>query len=326
MRRLRSRQDIESLATVPEAAFLSGNFSALSSAIYQPGVFNPVTGKPVAFSGNMIPASMISPVGAALLGYYPTPTYATAAGAAPSNNYLFSEIRQETMNEYALRLDHSFYQKDSLAITLNYFDDPAFEPSNTLCSARVLPNFGCYTNQTSQVYGATYTHVFTPALVNEFRAGMGRLVQPRTMQDTGINFNSLWGIKAFNGTVPNNTGVPPVSVTGFSTIGGATNLPQKRYDDHFIIGDALIWTHEKHSWKFGTDLMNYRVSDYFVSYGLGSYSFTSGTPTATGRLTSGYALADVLLGCRSRRRKIRQRRDSITKRMRMRCLRRMTTR
>ena len=134
-----------------------------------------------------------------------------------------------------------------------YFNDPAFEPSNTLCSARVLPNFGCYTNQTSQLYGSTYTHVFSPSLVNEFRAGMGRLVQPRTMQDTNINFNATYGINAFNGATTNNTGVPPASITGYATIGGATNLPQKRYDDHFILGDALIWTHDKHTIKYGAD-------------------------------------------------------------------------
>jgi hypothetical protein len=68
---LRSRQDIESLATVPETPFATGNFSALTTPIYQPGVFNTVNGKqvPVAFTGNRIPASMISPIGAALLGY-----------------------------------------------------------------------------------------------------------------------------------------------------------------------------------------------------------------------------------------------------------------
>jgi hypothetical protein len=297
---LRSRQDIETLATVPLPGFATGNFSALPTPIYEPGVFavNPSTGKlaPVAFPGNMIPTSMLSRAGLGLLSYFPAPTFPTAAGAVPANNYLFSEIRQETMNEFALRLDHSFNQNNTLAITLNYFNDPAFEPSNTLCSARVLPNFGCYTNQTSQLYGSTYTHVFSPSLVNEFRAGMGRLVQPRTMQDTNINFNATYGINAFNGATTNNTGVPPASITGYATIGGATNLPQKRYDDHFILGDALIWTHDKHTIKYGADLMLYRVTDYYVAYGLGSYSFTSGTPSSTGRPTSGYALADVLLG------------------------------
>jgi hypothetical protein len=291
---LRLRQDIESLATVPLTPFRSGDFSALRTPIYQPGVFN--NRRPVPYPGNIIPSSQINPIGAALLGYYPAPTYPTAFGAAPSNNYLFSEIRRETMNEYALRLDHSFNQKDSLSVTMNYFDDPTFEPSNTLCSARVLPRFGCYTNQTSQLYGATYTHVFTPALVNELRGGMGRLVQPRTMEDTDINFNQQWGLNAFFGSAPDNTGVPPATITSYSTIGGATNLPQKRYDNHYVLGDALIWTHDKHTIKFGADIMSYRVSDYFVSNGLGSYSFTSGTPTAAGRPTSGYALADVLLG------------------------------
>lgn len=301
---LRLRQDINSLATVPEPQFGKGDFSALlpSVVVYQPGVFTTATTggvtktSPAPFPNNVIPASMINPIGAGLFNYYPAPSTSTATGAAPANNYLFSEIRRETMNEYALRLDHTFNVKNSLSVTLNYFDDPAFEPSNTLCSARVLPHFGCYTNQTSQLYGATYTRVFTPSLINELRVGMGRLVQPRTMEDTDINFNAQYGVPAFFGTAPNNTGVPPATVTGYATLGGATNLPQKRYDNHYLLNDALLWTHDVHSFKFGIDAVDYRVSDYYVSTGLGSFAFTSATPTANGRITSGYALADLLLG------------------------------
>ena len=51
------------------------------------------------------------------------------------------------MNEYSGRIDHTISSTNSLFGTYNYFEDPAFEPSNSLCSALVLPKFGCYTNQ-----------------------------------------------------------------------------------------------------------------------------------------------------------------------------------
>ena len=285
---LRLSQDIETRTTVPEPAFLTGNFSALLPAItiYQPGTKTPIP-------GNIIPASQIDRAGAALLGYYPAPTSATPAGVAPANNYLFSEIRRETMDEGSVRLDHTFSEKDTLRITANYFNDPSFEPSNTLCGARLIPGFGCNTNQNSQLYGITETHVFAPTAVNEFRVGLNRLIQPRYMEDQGINFNQEYGIIGGSAGGPDNSGVPTTTVTSFATVGNATNLPQKRWDTTYILGDSFIWSHDKHSFKFGADASQFRSSQYYVQYGVGSFAFTSGATTYP---TSGYALADVLLG------------------------------
>jgi len=283
----RLRQDIESRTTVPEPAFLTGDFSALlpTTKIYQPGTKTP-------FTGNIIPTSQLDPAGAALLRYYPAPTSPTAPEFAPSNNYLFSEIRRETLDEGSIRIDHTFSERDTLRITANYFNDPSFEPSNTLCGARLIPGFGCNTNQNSQLYGVTETHVFAPTAVNEFRVGMNRLIQPRIVQDEGINFDQTYGIGALYGG-PDNGGVPATAITSYATIGNATNLPQHRWDNTYILGDSFVWSRDKHSYKFGVDASQFRSSQYYVQYGVGYFSFTSNAATYP---TSGYALADVLLG------------------------------
>jgi hypothetical protein len=283
----RLRQDINSLATVPLTPFLSGNFSSLlpKTIIYQPSTKTP-------YPNNVIPASAIDPAGKALLSYYPSPTSPTAAGATPSNNYLFSEIRKETMDEGSLRIDHTFSEKDTLRLTANFFNDPAFEPSNTLCGARLLPGFGCNTNQKSQLYGITETHVFSPTLVNEARVGYTFLNQPRIMEDAGIPFAQTYNLPSFAGG-KNNGGVPSATITSYATIGNATNLPQNRYDSTYILGDSVVWTHDKHTFKFGVDASQFRSSQYYVQYGVGSFTFTGNTATYP---SSGYALADVLLG------------------------------
>jgi hypothetical protein len=281
----RLRQDINSLTTVPVPAFLNGNFSSLKTTIYQPGTKTP-------FPGNIIPANQIDPAGKALLSYYPNPTSPTVAGAAPSNNYLFSEIRKERMDEGSLRIDQTFSEKDTLRMTANFFDDPAFEPSNTLCGARLLPGFGCYSNQKSQLYGITETHVFSPVLVNEARVGYTLLNQPRIMEDDGIQFVQAYNIPAFAGG-RDNGGIPAATITSYSTLGNATNLPQNRWDSTYLLGDSVVWSHAKHTFKFGVDASQFRSSQYYVQYGVGSFTFTSGATTYP---TSGYALADVLLG------------------------------
>ncbi len=283
----RLRQDINSRATVPLPAFLNGNFSALLPTIT---IVQPATRTP--FPGNIIPANQIDPAGRALLSYYPNPTSPTAAGAAPSNNYLFSEIRRETMDEGSVRVDHTFSEKDTLRLTANYFNDPSFEPSNTLCGARLIPGFGCHVNQKSELYGITETHVFSPTLVNEFRVGYTLLNQPRTMEDIGIPFAQTYNLPTYAGG-QNNGGVPAAAITSYATIGNATNLPQNRWDSTYILADSVVWSRTKHRFKFGVDASQFRSSQYYVQYGVGSFSFTSG---ATNYPTSGYALADVLLG------------------------------
>jgi hypothetical protein len=281
----RLRQDINSLATVPLTPFLSGDFSSLKTPVYQPGT-------KTQYPGNVIPASQIDPAGRALLSYFPSPTSPTAPGAAPSNNYLFSEIRKETMDEGSLRIDHTFTEKDTLRLTGNFFDDPAFEPSNTLCGARLVPGFGCTTNQKSQLYGITETHVFSPAIVNEARVGYSLLNQPRIMQDEGIPFAQTYNLPTYPGG-KDNGGVPATTITSYTTIGNATNLPQNRWDSTYILGDSVVWSHGQHTFKFGADASQFRSSQYYVQYGVGSFTFASGGTTYP---TSGYALADVLLG------------------------------
>ena len=101
----------------------------------------------------------------------------------PSNNYAFQETRSENMNEYTARGDFKLSDQDSLNGSFNIFKDPAFEPSNSLCSSYVVPKFGCFTNQISTLVNVTYDRILTSSLVNDFRLGFQRLQQPRVQED-----------------------------------------------------------------------------------------------------------------------------------------------
>ena len=286
----RLSQQVTALATVPTADMLAGNFSSLAALANPVLIRDPATGQP--FAGNLIPASRLNAVGRALAGYYPSPTNATPIGQAPTNNYTFDEARLENLDQATVRLDHTFSARDSLYSTLNYFNDPSFEPSNSLCSSRVLPGFGCHVGLTTQLYGLVENHVFAPNLINEARIGYDRLRQPRIQQDSGINFDSQFGITAFYGSVPDNGGLPATSVTSYSALGGATNLPQDRQDNTYQFVDTVIWNRGRHSVKFGVDITRFGSNYQFVSSSRGSFNFTN----TSGGPTSGYGLADLLLG------------------------------
>ena len=299
----RIRQAVTALATVPTALQLSGQFTG---TLYDPntgakltpnasGVVDLTTalnGKNISWNTTAAQAGQTI----AKLGF-PAPTSALA-----SNNYSFDEIRSENMNEYSGRIDYNLSQKDSINGSYNAFIDPAFEPSNSLCSSLVLPNFGCYTNQISTLINATYTHIFTPSLINNLTLGYQRLQQPRVQQDnTTINYSGLPGGPYF--TTPNyanNKGLPNVAIAGFSTFGGATNLPQNRWDSHYVIADTVTWTHGAHTVTAGANLMLIRTINLITSSGRGAFSVNDANiVTANGGShlgSSGNSMADFLLG------------------------------
>ncbi len=285
---LRLRQQIASLATVPLTAMANGDFSSLLSLTKPVTLKDPLTG--AVFPGNIIPASRISALGRAILAYYPAPTLPTAAGQLPSANYYFNETRSETMNENSLKIDHTFSPSDSFYANYNRYNDPSFEPQNTLCGSSTLPGFGCNAGLTTQLGALDETHIFSPVMINEFRAGVNRLVQPRVQQDNSATFPGLPG--AFLGFLSNNNGVPRTTVTGYSTLGGATNLPSERDDTTYQLVNTLSWTKGKHALRFGVEWRKFLSTNLQTSSGRGTLTFTGSAPGPT----SGYPLADLLLG------------------------------
>jgi hypothetical protein len=293
---LRLRQAVVALGTVPTASMLVGNFAALPAttvlktpAGYAPGAIANNVVNPAFFTSAQAQAYA---VGQALLSYYPAPTATTPGGTAPASNYTLDETRTENADQYSLRIDQSFHRGDTLYATLQYFNDPTFEPSNTLCSSAVIPGFGCNTTYTGQLYGVGWSHVFSTSLVNGARIGFQRARGGRFNQDENINFNGRFGINAFTEELPGNMGLPRTTITSYSTLGGATNLPQDRRDNTYDFGDDLLWSAGKHSVKVGADFVHFSNNDLFVSAGRGAFTF-SGT---NGGPTTGYALADALLG------------------------------
>ncbi len=318
----RIRQAVTALATVPTAAMLGGTF-ATGETLYDPNTglpLTPVSGSAAAKNAvyNLASISPTEPINFGSTGAvagqliaklgFPNPTLATAANALPSSNYTFQETRSENMNEFTIRGDHKLTNKDQISASYNIFRDPAFEPSNSLCSSYVLPNDGCFTNQVSTLIGVNYDRQFSANLVNNLRLGYQRLNQPRVQQDNttiGTAYPGLPGGPYFNQPgYANNLGLPNVSFgQGFSTIGGATNLPQVRYDNHYQIADTATYAHGPHTFKAGVDLLLVRSVNVITSSGRGAFSVNDANIASLNSKQSlpklgstGDSIADLLLG------------------------------
>ena len=306
----RIRRAQTALATVPTTNQLNGLFTTV--------VNDPSTGAPLVknaagfYDLSRLPqwSGLAAQTGQTLLRLgFPNPT-----SSAASNNYTFQETRTENMNEYSARVDHKLSEKDNLSGSFNFFKDPSFEPSNTLCSSYVIPKFGCFVNQISTLVTVSYDRILTPSLLNNLRLGFQRLQQPRVQEDnTAVtNYPGLPGGPYFNQPgVTNNGGLPNVAISGYANFGGATNLPQNRWDNHYQIADTVTWTHGNHNIKAGVDLLWAISTNLITSSSRGAFTFNSsslqsannsaGNTTGTGsakqiRGSTGNSLADALLG------------------------------
>ncbi len=283
---LRVGSSVVQLQTVPTAAMRNGDFSAIGRVLRDPS-----TGQP--FPGNIIPANRISPTGQALLGFYPDPTFATATGGIPSNNYAYSALRTENMNQHILKVDHTFSQNDSMFVSANWYKTGFIERTSVpSCGASSLPKFGCTGSIKIGMIGLNEVHAFSPSMVNEARAGYMVEWNPAIQGQLATEFWSKVGITPLTTKIDPGLphfGPPSTSILGFT---GFSNSLFVRNDPHWQLSDNFSWTRSKHTIKLGTNATHHGTNLLPPTAVAGSVSFTN---TSSGPTTT-YGIADVLLG------------------------------
>ncbi|MBI4474907.1 MAG: TonB-dependent receptor [Acidobacteria bacterium] len=286
---LRLSQAVTQLTTVPMTAMKNGDFSGLLPARV---IRDPLTNQP--FPGNIIPPSRFNAVAVDLLKFYPEPAFPTPQGQQPSQNYLFNVPRPERYNQHSVKLDHQFSSKDSMYFTANYYKNSSIETgTSSTCNNTTLPAFPCDLSIKNEVFGVSETHIFSPSLINEARFAYTYTYTPSSARSGRIDFWGKYGVKpllvSFAPKIPDK-GVPQVTVTGFNGFPSARTF--ERDDPHWQISDTLSWTRNKHTAKFGVNILHYHTGNTDLSSQGGTLTFTN---TSQGP-TTGYAMADWLLG------------------------------
>lgn len=223
----------------------------------------------------IIDPSQINPVAKAYFANGLIPT--SAAG------YTFPQANAtDNYNQYLGRFDYAVTSRDSLSGTFTSTDHPTLLPfaSNTAIGLPVT------TSNTTYFAGLTYTHTFTPALLNEFRVNAQRsnhrqdfpTVKAPTYADLGINIAS-----------DDPTGPPRLYFenTGLQ-IGFSPQGPTSEIDNTYAFYDNLSWVKGKHALKFGFSYSPYQNNTTYDYYVNGEFDFYGDT--------TGADLADFLLG------------------------------
>lgn len=140
---------------------------------------------------------------------------------------------------------------------------------------------------------ADYVRTLTPTLINDFR--IGSQIFPANDQvytaATSGNINTQIGLK----NVP--VAVLPEINMGYGPSGyvGGSDGPEVFHDTTYQIGDALTWTHGRHSIHGGFEFLHYAMNDTYAGNNgaAGVWTFNG---QFTGNGGGGLAYADFLLG------------------------------
>lgn len=277
------RRDSETrVATVPSLEMRRGDFSALSTPIR-----DPLTGQP--FAGNIIPPQRIHPFGATMMSWYPSPMIS----GATTRNLVSAPKGTDQSTQNTLRLDHTFSPKDNVFARYSRYFDRFVDPFNqyTGFSNIAFPRLDIQHNHAATL---SYTHVFSPTVLNTAKAGFSRLRQERTPLPDVTDFKLIQPLLPIPGIkvpeiIPPITGIPAIRPNGVEPIGYAGNQPDGRSDLDYQYTDTLSWVKGNHSMKFGFDYE--RAQIFRHNYG----SAVRGDYRFDGRYT-GNGVADMLLG------------------------------
>jgi hypothetical protein len=327
----RSLKGIVNQNNVPTAAERVGDFSAYTNTsgalipIYDPlsTIATTSGGKTTytrtQFMGcngnqpNVICPTRLDQVGLNLASIYPLPT---APGSF--NNYVSTADQIIDDNGGNARVDYHLSDKDSMFGRFSYerfvqsAPNPLVGGQGTCClptpaAAAKQFDLGPYvagiqlTTLIAQGLALNETHVFSPSLFNEFRAGYARTNPFTTQSDFGHNSSTSLGIQGLN-VSPYTTGLPNVTVGSscgneFTCLqGGTAFLPAHPVQTDIQVEDTFSLSKQNHSFKFGFRYVRILASPFTNTTTRGGLTFNDNFTNSGTAATGGSGLAAILLG------------------------------
>lgn len=236
----------------------------------------------------------VSPVGSAILGFFPhnpgnyiPGTTSTDAGCfnASGNfapDYTAIAPSFNNLSSFIAKIDHSFNTNNNISGRYFFGDSTQQFPLALNASGGQLPGFDTVTPTRVQLVSISYVTVISPTKVNEVRYGWNRFAEGFFPQDQSFNPSSIGfcNVPTTFGTC-NSEGLPIVllvpNATGgagfFSQIGATSGDPRQRVDTNNQLIENFSWKMNKHDFKFGADYHRTSIEQSFDKYSRGRIRF-----------------------------------------------------
>ncbi|HZP02276.1 MAG TPA: TonB-dependent receptor [Terriglobia bacterium] len=266
---------------VPTTAMLQGDFSALSTPIYDPATYNPATGTKQPFAGNIIPPDRISDFAKKYSQFIPapnTPPLAEFAGA----DLLGATRSTLDDNKFDVKVDYVRSARNRFFGRFSFLD-------STQVNTSLFPGNGNQSPLTSRNGILGWTYLLGSNLVNDARVGLDRvfLSTGTPTNAGGPDWPTLLGLQNLN-QIKECNAVPAVSLAKYATYGFSFANCIITGNTNKVFLDNLSWMHGRQQITLGGQLIRINFRDIASFTQNGSLSFT-------GQYT-GNSVADYLLG------------------------------
>lgn len=285
----------------PSATMRTGDFSAICKSFDSGGIctsgtqlYNPFTGQ--AFAKNQIPASMIASQSKALLSYLPLPTVANSPGLPNElSNYVGTNPATSNVKGVDLRLDYNLSDKDRF---FGVYAQRYAVPWGVAAGGAPREYDNRLNGYKELTFTLAETHVFSPDLMNDFRAEWGDYDTKFSGQNLDFNVSSLWP------QMPQSLfhGLPTITASGYNGLWTdyGTGFYTPRVDVEF--NDDFTYIKGRHNFQAGIDETGYKVwnpvpasANLTGAFGFnGNWSGNAGWPGLAH--SAGNSFADFLMG------------------------------
>jgi hypothetical protein len=290
--------------TVPQPAALQGNFNTtlqsngLPIAVYDPTTTtltgtgsNPYTRTP--FPGDIIPTSVMNPVGVKLATFFPTPNV-----AGQTNNLITSpNQRTDAYDAHVARVDQVLSDKERFftRIIRGY----RTEVNGTGGFVKPAGAGNAYSDgRLSQGANFDLTSVLSPSTVLTSRVGYIRHDLWITLYASGFDPTTLGFPASLLKVLP--PFFPTIAPSGYQTFGAArSGGNQFTESGDWSWSETVNRTVRRHNVKFGGEFRVLLTNIDSPTTNFGSYSFNSGWTqqnATSGNAAYGNAIASMLLG------------------------------
>ena len=287
------------IGSVPPGSIRNGDLSGLRTPIFDPFARRLAPNGTVIstlFPNAIIPPSLINPSSAAVLKLIPAANF--GAAGAQSRNFFRQVPRGFDQDQWDVRVDHAVNAKNNIFGRISKSNTTTPQPGS----------FDGFIGGSNTLYRDIFqavisdTHVFSPTLVNEFRAGYTRHNGSRLVD--GVNDGAKFALD-------NKVALFPFPVKGFPSIafnfsgegtgstqfdgwgGGSSDL---NYENRFHFADTISINRGAHGMKVGADLRRNRYDNLRGNPFFGQFIFGSIFSSSSDSAGSGAPFADYLMG------------------------------
>ncbi len=270
---------------VPTALELEGNFTGpppqggAAYTIYNPATTTVVGGKVerTAFSGNIIPTTDFDSVAKNVLSYFPAPncdlgTFNYCVAPTGYHSYLYNTDRVDEELTDNDRLWFRFARDGPWTGAVEYIPNAA--------NTTFLNGWRDYQGE------GTWNHIFSPAMVNEFRVGI--------VENDAFTLPPAQNVSSLDLPGVPLTQFPDINVTGLTSLGG-TGFNRATWRNWSWNEDLEIQK-GRHSLHLGGQAVRYMYNNYTPGVLSGTYGFTGTYTSLPGTADTGLGIADFELG------------------------------